>query len=101
MKRNPLRSKIPPAIRNVLAEDPFMSECYIGGDCAGKIEWNHAMTYGGKRVNELYAIIPVCKHHHNLIAKYQPEMKQAITDRIYFFDAQWEFRKKYPRSQLI
>lgn len=53
-----LTSPIPQKIRDQLAEDPYMKDCLLEflPPCNGRIEWQHAMTYSGKRVNELVLI---------------------------------------------
>ena len=53
---------ISPKIRKQLASDPFMQKCAYG--CNVKPEWEHALIYQGKQVNEWWAIIPLCTHHH-------------------------------------
>ena len=32
--------------------------------CMAKPEWEHAWIYAGKQINEAWAIVPVCYHHH-------------------------------------
>jgi len=99
-----MQSKIPPAIREQLAEDPFMKECVIGvygGICEGRIEWQHAMTYGGKRLNELYTILPLCSKHHREQAKDRQIQENTIIYRIQHFHAEAAFKEKYPKSNLL
>lgn len=63
-------SKIPPSLRKQLATDPFYQQCarrgYHGHECAGRITWEHAMTYAGKQIQERWAIIPLCAKAHNV-----------------------------------
>ena len=33
-------------------------------DCQGRITWEHTLTYGGKQINECWAIVPLCEYHH-------------------------------------
>lgn len=40
-----------------------MKHCIYKG-CSGRPEWEHAMLYAGKQVNEAWAILPVCEYHH-------------------------------------
>lgn len=54
---------IPIKLREQIAADPFMKRC-IYKYCQGKPEWEHAFLYAGKQINEVWAIIPVCEHHH-------------------------------------
>lgn len=53
---------IPQKLRAQLAADPFMARCVWG--CSGKPEWEHVFVYGGRQVNERWAIIPLCYFHH-------------------------------------
>src|SRR4051812_40228052 len=102
MKRGSLRCPIPEEMREQLAEDPFMRHCIIDDAlCDGRIEWNHAFTYAGKRVNELWALIPMCHLHHSQEAKWRPLIEQVMRKRIKHFGAAEDFRAKYPRSTLL
>ena|SRR3990167_9341858 len=98
-----MRSKIPDAIREQLANDPWMKRCILEGDltCEGRIEWNHGMTYAGRRTNELYSLIPMCHHHHVIEASVRPHIENAIRERIRHFHAEKDFRAKYPKSNLL
>lgn len=57
---------IPPKLRKSLADDPYYSRCARRdeGTCRGRITWEHCFTFAGKQINELWAIIPLCWHHH-------------------------------------
>lgn len=102
MKRGSLRSPIPSEIREELSLDPFMSRCILENDeCDGRIEWMHCMTYAGKRVNELYTILPGCHYHHYHEAKYRILIQLALVNRIGHFNALDEFRRKYPKCRLV
>ncbi len=54
---------IPIALRAELEPLPRMKICHLCGSRT-EIEWNHALIYSGRQVNELYAIVALCKHHH-------------------------------------
>lgn len=49
-----------------MAEDPYYKKCARRdeGDCAGRITWEHAFYWKGKRLNEKWCIIPICAYHH-------------------------------------
>ncbi len=98
-----MRSPIPPAIREELSNDPFMSECALDYlfECEGRIEWQHAMTYAGKRVNELYTIVPLCHFHHLHQAEFRREQEMVMRFRIKHFHAEDDFAAKYPKSNLL
>lgn len=59
-----------------------MKRCTIAGDeHEGRIEWHHAFTYAGKRQNEPWSIIPLCKKHHKEEARLRPLIKVAMIAR--------------------
>lgn len=39
-------------------------------NCDGKLTWKHCLTYGGKQIDEAWAIIKICEYHHS-VNKYQ------------------------------
>lgn len=61
---------IPPKLREEMAKDPFYSTCSLYGQhnhtCEGKVTWEHAMIYGGKKIQKKWAIIPLCEKGHNV-----------------------------------
>jgi hypothetical protein len=93
---------IPPKLRAELAADPRYKFCSIAGEeCSGRIEWHHVFIYSSKQVNEAWAILSACQHHHSLAnrpdiqRRFQRESLSRATD------ADLE---KYPRkdwSQII
>lgn len=63
-----------------MANDPFYKYCCLtnvdtGDDCDGKIEWHHNLIFGGRQLNEPWAILPLCKHHHDNIVR----VKELVT----------------------
>lgn len=55
---------IPLPLRDLLNDDPFMKKCCYQ-DCGSQdVEWNHALQYRGRQINEWYAIVPLCQYHH-------------------------------------
>lgn len=63
---------IPLGLRMSLQDDPFMSACIqdnmdcrgMHGEYPGRVEWDHPFIYGGKQINEWWAIVPACYYHH-------------------------------------
>ena len=56
---------IPPKLREQMANDPYYKKCARSSlECKGRITWEHAWIYGGKQINEVWAIIPLCVYHH-------------------------------------
>lgn len=70
---------IPPKMREELAEDPRMQKCVLlgTGECAGEIQYHHPWIYAGRQINEKWAIVAGCKHHHELVDS-DPEVKKAF-----------------------
>jgi len=74
---------IPPKMRQELASDPRMRQCSVWtpnaryGPCEGRIEWHHVWTYGGKQINEPWAIVGACHQHHEDVKK-EPETRKAF-----------------------
>lgn len=64
---------IPSKMREELAGLPRMRECAIApvqhvyGACHGRVEWHHVWQYGGKQINELWAILGGCSRHHAMV----------------------------------
>lgn len=57
--------KIPPALREQMANDPYYKVCARkNSDCDGRITWEHAWIYAGRQINEVWSIIPLCVYHH-------------------------------------
>ena len=97
-----MRSPIPPAIREELMDDAFMTLCALDGfECEGRIQWHHAFTYAGKRVNEVWALIPLCEWHHSHESQWKQSINALIVERIHHFAAEASFKEKYPRSNLL
>jgi hypothetical protein len=128
-----MRMPIPKAMREQLADDPWMEYCAVGvqphscnwakssctgdGDCGchcyhcadislfdeceGRLQWHHAFTYAGKRVNELWAIIPLCEEHHKHEAQWRVYINDKVCERIKHFKAEADFATKYPKSNLL
>jgi len=36
------------------------------GGCAGRITWEHTLTFGNKQIDEVWAIIKLCARHHSV-----------------------------------
>lgn len=97
-----MRSPIPLAIREQLSEDPFMSECIVAHECEGRIHFDHAFSYAGKRVNELWSILPLCrKHNMGVTSHVQALRNMNLRARIHHFKALDDFLTKYPKQSLI
>ena len=56
---------IPPAHKKILDTDPRFKMCARKGiGCSGRITIEHAFIYAGRQINEIWAYVPLCWHHH-------------------------------------
>lgn len=57
---------IPPKLKQIILADPYYQRCarFKEGTCDGRITWEHCWIYGGRQINEVWAIIPLCWYHH-------------------------------------
>lgn len=70
---------IPDKLRKEMADDPFYKKCcLLNTVCQGRIEWHHGIIYAGRQLNEKWAIIPLCHHHHEKV------MYEEIKDKTYY-----------------
>lgn len=37
-----------------------------GEGCAGRITWEHALIFGGRQIDESWAIVLLCERHHGV-----------------------------------
>src|SRR4051812_31540430 len=58
--------KIPPKLKREILADPYYKHCAraFERDCEGRITFEHAIIFGGKQLNERFAILPLCEYHH-------------------------------------
>ena len=93
---------IPPKIRNELSNDKFMEKC-IYSECNNSPEWEHAIIYSGKQVNEIWSIIPCCKFHHRERGLDKTYNKYIAFKKL--FDSNKEYvkeqLKKYPKNDWV
>lgn len=56
---------IPQELKDELSANPYYSKCARANqDCSGRITWEHSLTYKGRKLQEKFAIIPLCVYHH-------------------------------------
>lgn len=92
---------IPPAMREQMARDPYYSRCALlftnnVPPCAGHIEWHHVWIYASKQINEPWAILPACRHHHGLVN--QSSVVKEAFERLSLRRATPEHLASYPRK---
>jgi hypothetical protein len=85
---------IPAKLKRQLEADPYYKTCarWREGGCEGRITWEHAFIYAGHQINEKWAIIPLCEHHH-----LGPGLNKQINQKIALARATAEDFKKYPK----
>ena len=90
---------IPTAIRRVLETLPRMKRCAVAGifdECDGRIEFHHVWIYAGKQIQEVWAIVGACSHHHEAVRS-DPRVKREF-ERVSLQLASIETLNKYPRK---
>lgn len=56
---------IPVKLRKSMNADPYYKTCArLDAECSGRITFEHAFIYAGRQIQEKFAIIPLCWHHH-------------------------------------
>lgn len=59
---------IPKKQREDMSRDPWYRICALGHveghECGGKITWEHCIIFQGKKLQERWAIIPLCERGH-------------------------------------
>jgi len=83
---------IPQKLREELANDPFMKVCIITGDTKN-VSWEHCWTYGGKQINEKWAIVPL---RRDLNVNMQADIKEKCRT-VSIMRATDEDFAKYPK----
>ena len=74
----------------------------IAHECEGRVEFHHHMTYASKRVNALWAILPLChRHHYEMKKSTKAICNMNMRMRIRHFNSEETFRRDYPRSTLF
>lgn len=66
------KTVIPMNLRQEMEVDPFYKTCSLYGQlidgvehkCEGRVTWEHAMIYAGKKIQKKWAIIPLCEKGH-------------------------------------
>ena len=55
-------------VQKELDDDPRMKVCARSDErnCQGRITREHALIYGGKQIDEAWAILGICAYHHEV-----------------------------------
>lgn len=93
-----LIAPIPPKLRVEMASDPWYERCCLSGvkkSPWAKIEWHHAFTWKGKRLQEKWAIVPL---HSELHAQIHKRWICEAVERIILNRADEETLRKYSKA---
>jgi hypothetical protein len=93
-----LTRPIPAKMRDEMDADPFYHECCVTGLPASswtKIEWHHAFTWAGQRVNEKWCIVPLAKAIHDRV--HEPAIAKTV-ERIILNRADEETLRRYSKA---
>lgn len=72
---------IPTKLKSEMERDPFYRRCAVTGRTAEKIDWHHNLIFGGRQVNEKWAIIPLSKQVHDAIHRYKEIVDWIMLNR--------------------
>lgn len=63
-----MRRRLTNKVKQKIGTDKYYQKCARSdeGDCQGRITMEHALYYAGHRLDELWAIIPICAYHHGV-----------------------------------
>jgi len=67
------------ALRKRLALDKFMHKCCYP-ECGKVPQWHHVWLYGGKQIDETWAVVPACPEHHNQATPHKNGYKQEVRE---------------------
>jgi len=58
--------------KEIINSNPYFKVCARKdeGNCGGRITIDHTIIYGGKQLDELWSLVPVCEYHH-AVGKFQ------------------------------
>lgn len=59
---------IPEKHRKKINNDPYYRTCAraCDGGCSGRTTIEHALTYAGRQISEMWNYIPLCEKHHGV-----------------------------------
>lgn len=57
---------ISPKVKEELDKEPDICALRQFGGCSGRITREHVLTFGGKQIDEVWAIIKICARHHSV-----------------------------------
>ena len=72
---------IPQKLRDEMANDPYYKRCCVTGSANEKIDFHHNLIFGGRQVNEKWAILPLAKSVHDDIVKWKEKCDWIMLNR--------------------
>ena len=97
---------IPPKIRKILSQDPFMKTCIYDEEkypdapnhkCSGNLEWEHTAYYANRQINHVNLIMPCCTaHNHDGVM--DKKYNQYVALSRLTEEQMTEIIKEYPRK---
>lgn len=82
---------IPDDVRKQLQDEPDVC-ARLSDECSGRITWEHALYYAGRKIQDRFAIIKLCEYHH-----LGSGLVKSINQQLAGARASEEDMKKYPR----
>ena len=88
----PLTSKA----KHAIDTDIFYKTCIRKheGDCAGRITIEHALKYRNRQLDDVFALLPLCWHHHLV------DLDKRYNEYVALKRATEEDLAKYPKSDF-
>lgn len=56
--------KISQKVKNKVLERPQVCARANEGTCQGNLTWEHSLIFGGRQLDEAWAIVILCEYHH-------------------------------------
>jgi hypothetical protein len=72
---------IPKALLVELSGDPYYRQCAVTGSFWG-VQWHHVFMFGGKSIQERWAIIPLKAVIHRQVTQHNPEYDPGLAERV-------------------
>ena len=101
MKQGSLSRPLTAEARKAIITDPFYKKCCRASDeCDGRITIEHAIEYAGRRVDDVWALIPLCEYHHGLKGEGMNKRENiriamsraTVTDRVKYSRLRWDLQ---------
>ena len=92
-----------PKLKEIMNNDPFMKSCIYENKLFADIEWEHSSYYSGRKIHELWAIVPVRMQYNRNPTGKQKRFHQWVAHRRWFAASQ-EYKaaqqRRYPKHDF-